>query len=60
MDTKDSGSIGHIEIRDKKPIYHDAVGTVRLVDADEVVLIPTPSPDPRGSYHLKQQEIFLD
>jgi hypothetical protein len=47
---KDQAFSAHDEIQDIKPIHHDTVGTVRLVDADELVLIPTPSPDPRGEY----------
>jgi hypothetical protein len=50
MDIKDLSHTVHDEEVVQKPIQHDAVGTVRLVNADEIVLIPTPSPDPRGMH----------
>ena len=31
-------------------------GTVKLVEDGEIVLIPTPSPDPRGKVHI---QLFL-
>ncbi|KAH6684047.1 MFS transporter [Halenospora varia] len=54
MDTKDSGVTFHDEDVDKKPIQHETVGTVRLVDHEQTVLIPTPSPDPRDPLNLPQ------
>lgn len=32
----------------KEAAKHRATGTVRLIEDGEVILIPTPSPDPRG------------
>ena len=32
----------------KEAARHQATGTVRLIEDGEVILIPTPSPDPRG------------
>lgn len=32
----------------KEAAQNQATGTVRLIEDGEVILIPTPSPDPRG------------
>ena len=53
MTTKDMGISFHdesidIEMDGKPPIHATPVGTVRLINDTELVLIPTPSPDPRG------------
>lgn len=32
----------------KEAAQYQASGTVRLIEDGEVILIPTPSPDPRG------------
>ena len=50
MDAKDAVSVTHADAIDEnvKTNHADPVGTVRLIDHNEVVLIPTPSPDPRG------------
>lgn len=55
MDLKDQAFSAHDEVRATKTAHQDAVGTVRLLDADEVVLIPTPSPDPRGGSILQRR-----
>lgn len=52
MDTK-SGSMVHVEDPEQKVQHVDPVGTVRLIEDGEVVLIPTPSPDPRGKMRSK-------
>lgn len=49
MDLKDNGEVVQSEVTDLKPVHVDPVGTVRLIDHNELVLIPTPSPDPRGT-----------
>ena len=50
MDAKDAVCVTHADTVDEnlKVSHVDPVGTVRLIDHSEVVLIPTPSPDPRG------------
>lgn len=50
MDAKDDVSVTHADavLENLKVSHVDPVGTVRLIDHNEVVLIPTPSPDPRG------------
>lgn len=46
---KERGFVTHDEdVADVKPVQRDAVGTVRLLAHSELVLIPTPSPDPKG------------
>ena len=34
--------------------HHQARGTVKLLDQNTVILIPTPSPDPKGNYNMQQ------
>ena len=51
METKveENVSVSHTDfMEDAKPLHGDPVGTVQLFDHNEIVLIPTPSPDPRG------------
>jgi hypothetical protein len=50
MDAKEAVSVTHADTinENMKTSKVDPVGTVRLIDHNEVVLIPTPSPDPRG------------
>lgn len=50
MDSKDGISVTHADVVDVKTSHIDPVGTVRLIDHNEVVLIPTPSADPRGTF----------
>lgn len=66
MDSKDAVSVMHADTVDEtlKVGHVDPVGTVRLIDHNEVVLIPTPSPDSRGNtalqalvYHFDQFQI---
>lgn len=46
---KGAGATHHEELALAKEVArHQATGTVRLIDDGEVILIPTPSPDPRG------------
>jgi hypothetical protein len=45
---KEVASVTHTDIAYAKNIPIGPVGTVLLIDHNEVVLIPTPSPDPRG------------
>ena len=47
MDDKDIDATHH-ELAKPKGGQHNPTGTVKLVEDGEVVLIPTPSPDPRG------------
>jgi hypothetical protein len=47
MDTKEPNQ-AHLEFAMSKPEYHNPTGTVTLLEEGEVILIPTPSPDPRG------------
>lgn len=47
-DLKDSTStVEDIEMN-KADAHHQARGTVQLLDDNTVILIPTPSPDPKG------------
>jgi hypothetical protein len=49
MNSKDGISVSHADtVEDLKVTRFEPVGTVQLIDHNEVVLIPTPSPDPRG------------
>lgn len=48
MDLKDTGDVVQAEVADLKLTHVEPVGTVRLIDHNELILIPTPSPDPRG------------
>jgi hypothetical protein len=44
-------SVSHTDFIEEAKLHHGgslAVGTVQLIDHNEIVLIPTPSPDPRG------------
>lgn len=44
-------SVSHTDLIEEGKLRHGdsvAVGTVQLIDHNEIVLIPTPSPDPRG------------
>lgn len=51
MDTKDSkpAAIHLEEVPYVKPGFNNVVGTVKLIDCDEIVLVPTPTTDPAGS-----------
>ena len=51
MGSKEAVSVTHADkVEDIiKVTQTDPVGTVRLIDHNAVVLIPTPSPDPRGN-----------
>lgn len=42
----DKGDISHVEVADHSP--KAPTGHVELLKGDEIVLIPTPSADPRG------------
>ncbi|RDW69865.1 putative synaptic vesicle transporter SVOP-2 [Coleophoma cylindrospora] len=60
MDSKDEAGISiHDEVAGKQSVRDDAVGTVRLYEADALVLIPTPSPDPRDPLNLPQWRKWL-
>jgi hypothetical protein len=49
MDAKvGSTEVAHLESALSKPVHHNPTGTVTLLEGDEVILIPTPSPDPCG------------
>jgi hypothetical protein len=48
-------SVSHTDFIDEAKLRHSdqmAVGTVQLIDHNEIVLIPTP-PDPRGKVTLE-------
>jgi hypothetical protein len=47
MDAKEPNQ-AHLEFAMSKPEHHNPIGTVTLLEEGEVILIPTPSPDPRG------------
>lgn len=38
----------HVELALSKPEHENPTGTVTLLEEGEIILIPTPSPDPRG------------
>jgi hypothetical protein len=61
MESKDAVSVTHADLVDDnlKVNHADPVGTVRLIDHNEVVLIPTPSPDPRGEQAPENLVYFL-
>lgn len=40
--------VAHLESALSKPTHHNSTGTVTLLEGGEIILIPTPSPDPRG------------
>ena len=51
----ESVSVSHTDFIEEAKLRHgDAitVGTVQLIDRNEIVLIPTPSTDPRGKFTL--------
>jgi DNA-binding transcriptional MocR family regulator len=48
MDVKETTDTVHNELAITKPQHHNPTGTVTLLEDGEVVLIPTPSLDPRG------------
>jgi hypothetical protein len=55
----ESVSVSHTDFVEDTKLRHDnaiAVGTVQLIDHNELVLIPTPSPDPRGNAAVKLLE----
>ena len=48
----ESVSVSHTDFPEDLKVQHvNPVGTVQLLDHNDVVLIPTPSPDPRGTVH---------
>ncbi|KAJ5763057.1 hypothetical protein N7533_001738 [Penicillium manginii] len=53
MDAKvGSTEVAHLESALSKPVHHNPTGTVTLLEGDEVILIPTPSPDPCDPLNL--------
>lgn len=48
MDTKEATEAAHHELAISKRQHQNPTGTVTLVEDGEIILIPTPSPDPRG------------
>lgn len=54
MDTKDIDTTHEEVVKPAAPDQLQPLGTVKLVEDGEVVLIPTPSPDPRGMDELAQ------
>ncbi|KAJ5088269.1 hypothetical protein N7456_011885 [Penicillium angulare] len=53
VDVKDEGAeIAHHELSISKPAHQNASGTVTLLENGEIILIPTPSPDPRDPLNL--------
>jgi hypothetical protein len=54
MTSKEVISVSHAGmVEDIKANHIEPVGTVRLISHNEIVLIPTPSPDPRGNISWK-------
>jgi hypothetical protein len=51
-DLKNSASTVEDVEMNKADVHHQARGTVQLLDQGTVILIPTPSPDPKGNGHL--------
>lgn len=68
MDDKDIDATHHELAMEKSLKHHgkgsNPTGTVKLVEDGEIVLIPTPSPDPRGlipsqpvrEYHMANEQ----
>ncbi|KAL4864255.1 hypothetical protein BDV12DRAFT_201295 [Aspergillus spectabilis] len=53
MDIKQgSTEVAHHELALPKPELHNPTGTVTLLEDGEIILIPTPSPDPRDPLNL--------
>lgn len=53
MDVKGGTTeVAHLESALSKPAPHNSAGTVTLLEGGEIILIPTPSPDPRGKQTL--------
>jgi hypothetical protein len=44
----DTITVEHLEGVDLKSPARQTLGTVQLLDSNNIVLIPTPSPDPKG------------
>ncbi|KAJ5404192.1 hypothetical protein N7509_004063 [Penicillium cosmopolitanum] len=44
--------VAHLESALSKPTHHNSTGTVTLLEGGEIILIPTPSPDPRDPLNL--------
>ncbi len=58
----ESVSVSHTDFMEEAKLHHSghrAVGTVQLIDRNEIVLIPTPSPDPRGKVIAKFLKIKI-
>jgi hypothetical protein len=58
----ESVSVSHTDFIDNAKLRHGnavAIGTVQLIDHDEIVLIPTPSRDPRGKVTVKLLEKYV-
>lgn len=43
--------VAHEEFAMSKPEQTNPTGTVTLLEEGEIILIPTPSPDPRGIFN---------
>lgn len=52
-DLKNSASTVEDVEMSKMEVHHQARGTVQLLDQNTVILIPTPSPDPKGNGHVR-------
>ncbi|KAJ5999996.1 hypothetical protein N7481_000405 [Penicillium waksmanii] len=53
MDAKNGTTeVAHLESALSKPGHHNSTGTVTLLEGGEIILIPTPSPDPRDPLNL--------
>jgi hypothetical protein len=56
MSAKEQETYVHADFVPVKTVHHETIGTVRLIEHQEVVLIPTPSPDPRGVFPSNHSE----
>jgi hypothetical protein len=61
MDNKEPTQTIHDEVTASKAEHHNPTGTVTLLEDGEIILIPTPSPDPRGKgSRIHVHECFSD
>ncbi|RAL05955.1 MFS transporter [Aspergillus ibericus CBS 121593] len=58
MDDKDVDAT-HLELAKPKAGHQNPTGTVKLVEDGEIVLIPTPSPDPRDPLNFPQWQKWV-
>ncbi|KAJ5883913.1 uncharacterized protein N7473_010799 [Penicillium subrubescens] len=59
MDNKEPTQTIHDEVTASKAEHHNPTGTVTLLEDGEIILIPTPSPDPRDPLNLPVAQKLL-